>query len=195
VTLTERSPLPGVAIVVGDALRRHGVRAVLTGGACASLHTGGRYISRDMDFIVVGGATQDRLDRAMASVGFRRRGDRYLHPRVRFYAEFPRGPLAIGRDHQVKPVQRRTRYGRALVLSATDSCRDRLAAFYHWGDRESLGIAVAIALHARVHMDSVRRWSIGEGLPDRFEAFRRELRRARTSRRTGRGGRARRPVA
>jgi hypothetical protein len=30
-----------MAIVVGDALRRHGVRAILTGGACASLHTAG----------------------------------------------------------------------------------------------------------------------------------------------------------
>ena len=106
-TLTPRSSLGAVALTVGDALRRHGIRAVLTGGACASLHTRGRCQSRDMDFIVAGVVTQARLDAAMASVGFARKGDRYVHPRVEFYVEFPRGPLAIGGDYQIKPVERR----------------------------------------------------------------------------------------
>ena len=64
-----RSSLATVAVAVGDALRRHGIRAVLTGGACASLYTRGAYQSRDMDFIVVGPVTQPGLDHAMASVG------------------------------------------------------------------------------------------------------------------------------
>jgi hypothetical protein len=82
------------------------------------------------------------------------------------------GDQLISSGDQVRPGERRTRDGRALALSATDSCRDRLAAFYHWNDRQSLGIAVTIALHARVNMGAVRRWSLGEGLPDRFEAWR-----------------------
>ena len=122
-----------------------GPRAVLTGGACASLYTRGSYQSRDMDFIVAGAVTQPGLDRAMASVGFHRSGDRYVHAQVLFYVEFPRGPLAIGDDYEIVPVTRSTAAGRALVLSATDSCRDRLAAFYHWNDRQSLDVAVSIA--------------------------------------------------
>ena len=136
-----RSSLAAVAVTVGDALRRHGIRAVLTGGPCASLYTRGAYQSRDMDFIVAGAVTQPGLDRAMASVGFQRRGDRYVHVQVLFYVEVPRGPLAIGDDYQIVPVTRSTAAGRALVLSATDSCRDRLAAFYHWNDRQSLDVA------------------------------------------------------
>ena len=94
-----RRPSPAaLAITVGDALRRHGIRAVLTGGACASLYTRGTYQSVDMDFIVSGPVTQAALDVAMASVGFRRRRDRYIHPRLPFYVEFPRGPLAVGGD-------------------------------------------------------------------------------------------------
>jgi hypothetical protein len=183
-----------VALAVGDALRRHGIRAVLTGGACASLHTRGRYQSSDMDFILVGSTTQARLDGAMASVGFTRKGDRYVHPRVRFYVEFPRGPLAIGADYRIRPVERRDRRGRALILSATDSCRDRLAAFYHWNDRSSLGVAIAIALRNRVRLAAVRHWSVDEGFPDRFAEFVTEVRRARRARRrvrarpTPRGG-------
>ena len=177
-----RSSLAAVAIAVGDALRRHGIRAVLTGGACASLYTRGSYQSRDMDFIAVGAVTQPGLDRAMASVGFRRKGDRYVHPAVSFYVEFPRGPLAIGDDYQISPVTRSTAAGRAFVLSATDSCRDRLAAFYHWNDRQSLGVAVSIARRNRVDLARIRRWSAREGFPDRFVEFRAELARRRQAR-------------
>ena len=185
-TITARSGLASMAMHVGDALRRHGIRAVLTGGACASLHSGGAYSSVDTDFIVSGRVTQAALDTAMASVGFRRRGDRYVHPRVRFYVEFPRGPLAVGRDYRVTPVDHRRGSARALVLSPTDSCRDRLAAFYHWSDRQSLAVAVAIALRHRIKLDVIRRWSVGEGAAARFEEFlaARRTARRRRSRRT-----------
>ena len=178
--LTGRSALAAVAASVGDALRRHGIRAVLTGGACASLYTKGTYHSVDVDFILVGPATQRALDAAMASVGFTRQGDRYVHPRARFYVEFPRGPLAIGDDYRIDPVERRTRHGRFMALSATDSCRDRLAAFYHWNDRQSLEVAVGIALQNRVRLTAVKRWSVGEGFGTRFAEFAAELKQARS---------------
>ena len=53
-SITARSGLGSVAIEVGDALRRHGIRAVLTGGACACLRSGGAYDSVDIDFILLG---------------------------------------------------------------------------------------------------------------------------------------------
>jgi hypothetical protein len=171
-----------MAIVVGDALRRHGVRAILTGGACASLHTAGAYSSVDMDYIVTGPVSQPQLDKAMATVGFRRRGDRYVNPEVAFYVEFPRGPLAIGNDYRVKPIVERLGRARSLVLSPTDSCRDRLAAFYHWGDRQSLAVAVMIARRHRVNLARVRRWSEAEGAKAGFAEFLAQLRRARRRR-------------
>ena len=186
-----RASLGDVALQVGDALRRHGIRAVLTGGACASLHTGGVYHSVDMDFIVLGHVTQAALDAAMAAVGFRRTGDRYVHPRVPFYVEFPRGPLAIAGDYRIRPVEHRRRHARALVLSPTDSCRDRLAAFYHWNDRQSLAVAVAIALPNRVNMTAIRRWSIAEGAEPRFHEFLADLKSARRRRSRPAAGRSR----
>jgi hypothetical protein len=177
VRLGPRSTLATVAVVVGDALRRHGVRAVLTGGACASFYTRGGYESRDMGFVVVGGATQATVDRALASVGFRRVRDRFVHPEVPFYVEFPRGPLAIGDDYSIRPAMRATPAGRALMLSATDACRDRLAAFYHWRDRSSLEVAVLIARHHRVDLARIRRWSGAEGFATGFDEFAAEIRR------------------
>ena len=180
-SITARSSLRSVAVQVGGALRRHRIRAVLTGGACASLHSGGAYSSVDMDFILLGDVAQAALDAAMRSVGFRRKGDRYVHAHVRFYVEFPRGPLAIGGDYRIRPVEHGRR-PRALVLSPTDSCRDRLAAFYHWNDRQSLTVAVSIALRNRVNMGAIRHWSIAEGAERQFEEFLAELKIARGKR-------------
>jgi len=182
VTRGPRGGLPAVALRVGSALEKHGIRGVLTGGACASLYTGGAYHSVDVDIILSGAVSQPELDAAMASIGFGRRRDRYVHPGLPFFVEFPRGPLAIGADHDIRPVRYRRGRSRMLVLSATDACRDRLAAFYHWNDRQSLGNAVRIAARHRVRMSAIRRWSSAEAALVRFEEFRLELDRLRTRR-------------
>ncbi len=174
-TITAKTPLRGVALAVGRALAEHGIRAVLTGGACASLHSGGRYLSDDLDFVLEGRVAVVDLDRALASVGFVREANRYVHPHSDFWVEFPRGPLAVGADLDVRLSEWKGRGGRALSLSATDSCRDRLAAYFHWNDRQSLEVAVAIAVRNEVDLDRIRRWSEGEGHAIRFGEFARDL--------------------
>ena len=177
--LTVRSTLRQVALAVGAALERHGIGAVLTGGACASLHSRGAYTSLDLDFVATGPVSRGRLDGAMADVGFKRSGDRYLHPAVSFWVEFPRGPLAVGGDHKITPVDVEGRGGRVSMLSATDSCRDRLAAFYHWDDRQSLEVAVQIARLQEVNMATIRRWSRSEGAGEKLDEFLRRVKRRR----------------
>lgn len=74
-----------------------------------------------------------------------------------------------------------------LLLSATDSCRVRLAAFYHWRDRQALGAAVAIAARHALDLETIREWSLREGAAEGFEEFQRSLRAAKgVSRRSGR---------
>lgn len=161
--LTARSALADVAVAVGDELRRSGIRAVLTGGACANLYSDGAYASLDADFVLLAPCTTDELDRAMAKLGFARRKDRYVHPDLEFFVEFPRGPLGIGEDVQIRPVLQSRGTRKTLALSATDACRDRLAAFYHWNDRQSLAAAVSIAVANRVSLRKIREWSRMEG--------------------------------
>lgn len=174
-TITNRSPLREVALAVARALAEHGIRGVLTGGACASLHARGRYLSEDLDFILEGRVVVAELERAMASIGFVRRANRYVHPKSRFWVEFPRGPLALGADLEVRPVALGRASARLLALSPTDSCRDRLAAFYHWNDRQSLAVALEIAKRHEIDVDLIRRWSEREGHAARFEEFLRQL--------------------
>ena len=180
--ITARTPLRGVAFAVGRALAQHGIRAVLTGGACASLYAAGRYHSDDLDFVLEDRVEVANLDRAMASVGFVRDANRFVHSRSDFWVEFPRGPLAVGADLDVRPIGWREPAGSVLALSSTDSCRDRLAAYFHWNDRQSLETAVAIATHNKVDLDRIGRWSAGEGHSARFEEFANLLSRRKRSR-------------
>ena len=175
-TLSKRSGLRDVALAVGAALDRHGIRAVLTGGACASIHSEGAYTSLDLDFILTAKVTQPKLDAAMDEVEFVRKGDRYVHPRARLWVEFPRGPLAVGGDYKIRPTVIRGHAGRVKTLSPTDSCRDRLAAYYHWNDRQSLEVAVQIALRHRLNMTAIRKWSAGEDHAEQCDEFRRIVR-------------------
>lgn len=184
-TLRANSTLRDVAVAVAAALQKAGIRAVLTGGGIATIHTRGDYKSDDLDFILQSAPTRKQLDEALKAVGFKRAGDHYEHPTTRFFVEFPRGPLSIGRDLGIRPVEVKVGRGRVLALSPTDSCRDRLAAFYFWNDRQSLDIAVRIAIRERVDLGAVRRWSESEGMAERCGEFERELKRRR------RGGRPR----
>ncbi len=171
--------LRSVGIEVGDALRRAGINAVLTGGACATFHSRGAHHSIDLDFVLAGDVTRAQLDETMGQLGFKRHRDRYVHQDHPYFVEFPRGPLAIGEDVVIRPMLMRS--GRRIVrmLSPTDSCRDRLAAFFHWNDRQSLTAAVQIAMRNRVVMERIRRWSDREGALDKFEEFRAAIRAAR----------------
>lgn len=181
-----------MAAAVAGALAGAGVDAVLTGGACAALFTDGAYQSFDLDFVLRRPARQGAVDAALASLGFRRHTDRYVHSRSPFFVEFPAGPLGIGRDLDIRPASLRIGRTRFLALSPTDSCRDRLAAYYHWEDGPSLEAAVEIAVRHPVDLKRIRAWSVDEGAADRFARFLKALRRREVGQR--RPTRQRRPV-
>lgn len=162
---------------VATALRSAGIRGVLTGGACASLYTRGGYKSSDLDFIIQNAVSSTQLDGAMASAGFRRVGKQYEHPHAPFFVEFPAGPLGIGTDVHIQPIEYRIKGSVVSALSATDSCRDRLVAFYHWNDRQALKVAVSIVRRHRVNLTVIRQWSEDEGARSKCEEFMREVNR------------------
>ena len=181
--VTERSTAREVAFAVSGTLEKQGLRAVLSGGGCASIYTAGTYQSVDLDFILQGPGTQGQLDAALASIGFERRGTQYFHPYSRYYVEFPPGPLGIGSDYHIEPVEIRSGKTRLRLLSPTDSCRDRLAGFFHWNDTEGLAVAVRIAARGRVDLEKIRDWSEHERAGPQFEVFLVELDRFRRRKR------------
>jgi hypothetical protein len=176
VKLDERSTLANVVAAVAGALAEAGIQGVLTGGACAALYTRGVYQSSDLDFILISGDVAARqMDAALQAIGFRRRGNEYVHPLTHFFVEFPRGPLAIGRDSTIAPTALKVGRRTVLALSPTDSCRDRLAAFYFWDDRQSLRTAVVIARMNAVDLRLIEKWSREEGFAGKYNEFKSEL--------------------
>jgi len=107
-----------------------------------------------------------------------REGDRYVHPLVPLYTGSPPGPRAIGADLAIQPVKVMVANEVTLALCPADACRDRLAAFYHWHDRQSLSLAVRVAQHRQVDLNAIREWSRTEGSLEAFDEFLRELQRA-----------------
>jgi hypothetical protein len=71
----------------------------------------------------------------------------------------------------IKPVTYRIGKVGVKALSATDSTRDRLTAFYHWNDRQSLATAVDISRRRKVDIEAMRKWSAREGVRDKFQMF------------------------
>lgn len=84
---------------------------------------------------------------------------------------FPPGPLAGGGEPVEETLNLEFPTGVLKIVSPTDCIKDRLAAFYHWGDRQALAQAVLVAAHQLSDMEDVAQWSKAEGLARAFRVF------------------------
>lgn len=171
-----RTPLPDLAARVAEVLRARGITAVLTGGAVASIYTGGEIHSWDLDFIAH--AAQAEIDAAVGELGFKRQGGRhYEHPRTPYYLEFPAPPLAIGNRPVEEWARLETDVGVLELLTPTQAVMDRLAAWFHWQDRQGLEQAIEIAWSRpeEVDLETVRAWATEEESLEAHVVFMRRL--------------------
>ena len=65
--------------------------------------------------------------------------------------------------------------GTLKLLSPTDCVKDRLAAFYHWNDRQCLQQAVWVAQERAIDWKEIERWSRKEGAEEKFTIFRKAV--------------------
>ena len=155
-------------------LEAHGIETVLTGGAVVSIYTENKYMSYDADFISPN--DHQKITKILTGLGFAKQGKDFKHPDTDFFVEFPTGPLAIG-SQQIKAEGELEIAGHKLkLLSPTQSVMDRLAAYYHWNDQQSLDQALWIAKKHPVKIEQVKKWSVSEGHPEKFEIFKKKLR-------------------
>ena len=64
-----------------------------------------------------------------------------------------------------------TETGVVTLLTAQDCICDRLSAYYHWHDQQSLQQAVWVALEHTFDVEYVRAWSEREGMLHKFDIF------------------------
>lgn len=176
-TIRATSTLTEVAFAVCTALDLAGAEVVLTGGSAATVYAPDAYQSRDLDFIVLAGGDDARATEALENLGFALSGIQYKHDASPYTLDFPKGPLAVGQE-LITGFDTLTEGGSILhILTPTDSCKDRLAAFIHWDDRSSLEQALAVAQRhrARIDLGGLDRWASIEGGAAQVEEFRRSL--------------------
>jgi hypothetical protein len=177
-----------LAAYVCSHLDNRGIRVVLSGGACVAIYASDRYSSMDLDFIDRLHTTRRQLKAALAEIGFTEERKYFIHPDTQFFLEFPSGPLAVGNEPVGAIEELHLETGTLRLLSPTDCVKDRLAAFYHWKDRQCLQQAVWVTLERDVDWVEIERWSRQEGEIEKFGEFRRnfdteifEIRRAKTT--------------
>jgi hypothetical protein len=162
-------------VYVAGGLADRGIESVLVGGAVVSIYTSGAYQSGDLDFIV-GSLFSDPLPKAMAALGFQKKGRHYTHPECKhLFVEFPPGPLAIGEDTGIQPEEKRVEGKVLRILSPTDCIRDRLASFIHFKSRDALEQAVLVARSQPFNMSKIKEWCRLENASEAFAEFQRIL--------------------
>lgn len=172
--ITTTSTLSDVAFHVCTVLDRAGITAVLTGGSAATFYAPDAYQSRDIDFVITVWAPNG--ERALLDAGFTLDLDCYVHPATTFPIEFPKGPLMVGDDH-IRTWSTVRRHDEVLnVLTPTDSCRDRLAAFLFWNDFSGLEQALAVCrARSDVDLDVVRNWCRRSGHLEKWHLLKARL--------------------
>ena len=174
-----RSTLVEIAAWVCSALSARRIRAVLVGGAAVSAHTANRYLSLDVDIATE--ADNRELGEVMHGLGFERAGRVWTHPGFGPTVDFVTGPPAAGKAVFTRFMVIRTRFGSVTVVTPTQAVMDRLAAFYHWNDRQSLEQALLIVKARRVDFGKVSSWSRAEGMSGKYSYFRKALRKSASS--------------
>lgn len=160
-----------LAAFICQALGDAGITVTLTGGACVAIWTEGQYVSTDLDFVEQGMVPRREVRTVLNRLGFSEQHRYFVHPDTVFVIEFPSGPLAVGNEPVKSIVERVAETGTLRLLSPSDCVKDRLAAYFHWDDREALRQAVLVGQLQRIDLDEVRRWANAEGKAGKFEHF------------------------
>jgi hypothetical protein len=158
-----------LAAYISTHLRNAGIDVVLSGGSCVTIYSQGRYVSGDLDFVDTRFATRRSIKESMEKIGFEEK-DRYFHsPETEFLVEFPSGPLSVGKEpvKQIDSLELPT--GVLKIISPTDCVKDRLAAYYHWKDLQSLEQAAMVATSKPIDLEEIERWSVNEGMLGKFK--------------------------
>ena len=126
-------------------LKKRGIETVLSGGSCVQIYSHGKYTSDDIDLVDRYNGGHTKIKNVMTNLGFKEYNRYFIHEDTKLFVEFPCGPLGVG-DAPVNDIASQEEdTGILKLLTPTDCIKDRLAAYYHWDDLQSLEQAVWVA--------------------------------------------------
>jgi hypothetical protein len=164
-----------LAALTSEKLRGGGVDSILVGGACVSIYSKNKYQSFDLDFVTH--AAIKKVTALLAELGFQRESSRHFIRRdCPFFIEFVAPPAAVGNEPLKGEKKLKTKFGTIVLMTPTDSVKDRLAAYYHWNDQQALEQAIMVAGSQKIDFHEVKRWSEKEGHIEKHRQFLKRLR-------------------
>lgn len=159
-----------LAVYIANYLKQKDIDIVLVGGACVSIYSNQAYISGDIDLISY--QSGKMIKQALNRIGFEfTRSKYFIHPDTTFIIEFVNPPISVGNepvhDYHVHKIY----LGEIKLLTPTDCVKDRLSAYYHWDDEQSLSQALLVCNNQEVDMNQIREWSARENMMDKYRVF------------------------
>ncbi|MCX6354088.1 MAG: hypothetical protein NTZ78_04170 [Candidatus Aureabacteria bacterium] len=164
-----------LAAFIETHLRERGIDVVLSGGACVSIYSNGKFVSMDLNLIDIYLEKRSKIRKAMQELGFNEEGRHFIHPDTDFYVEFPPGPLSVGEEPVKKVDEHKLATGILRIISPTDCVKDRLAAYYHWDDAQCLEQAILVTQAKKIDLKEIERWSKVERNLKGFKRFKNRL--------------------
>lgn len=160
-----------LAAYICSWLNANGIKCVLTGGACISIYSKNTYQSFDLDFIDTTFSSRKDITNSLKKIGFKEKNRYFIHKDTEFFVEFPPGPVSVGTQPVKDFKQMAFSTGELLLLTPTDSVKDRLAAFYYWDDKQALEQAILVSKNYKVNLEEIKKWSKAEGQTEKFKAI------------------------
>lgn len=161
--------LKSLAFLVYNALKEDGIEAVLVGGACVSIYSENRYMSHDLDFITY--EELKKVEKPLEKLGFRRVGRCFTHEKCSYLIDFVNPPIAVGHESIRSFNTLTSGLGSLKLLTPTDCVKDRLAAFFHWGDPQSLEQARLVVKNQPIDFENLTTWAKKEGFIEGLQQF------------------------
>lgn len=158
-----------LAALVAEHLSHKGIDVVVVGGLAVEIYTENLYLTKDIDMVDRSDQPPKAMRAAMAELGFEKRGRVYSHPTTDIVVEFPAGPLSVGNEIITEITCIEGPSGKIPIILAKDLVKDRLAAFFHWKDNQSLIQALTIMNCHTIAPDDIQDFIKGEGESRQFQ--------------------------
>jgi len=168
--ITKMTTIEELAAFVCTELHKNGIDSFLSGGAVVSIYTKNEYESYDLDFI--SHADRKKIKKIMIDLGFNLNKTRHFtHPNTKIFVEFPGSALKVGDSLITEFSELKNSYGTLKLLTPTDCVLDRLAAYFHWNDLQSLDQAVAVSKNYPVNIKKIKKWAHDERMEEKLNNF------------------------
>lgn len=113
-----------------------------------------------------------KVKKVLSALGFNEKNGCFFRSDCPWFIEFVSPPVAIGGETVRDFASVSMPTGTVKMLSPLDCIKDRLAAYYHWNDLQSLDQALDVAVEIiPLDLGIIEQWSIKEGQSKKYAEF------------------------